>query len=94
MSLKLLFFMIINIIYLFNQINCFNENPVIKIKIDSSKFYQIRGTTMPDYQKRNSFYAFLGIPFAKPPIGYLRFSVSTNTKNYQIHTNNLFVYFE
>lgn len=78
MCLKRFIFLILNIIYLFNQINGFNENPEIKIKInrDQSVFYKIRGTTMLDYQNRDSFSAFLGIPYATAPIGSLRFSVS------------------
>jgi Carboxylesterase family len=34
----------------------------------------VRGKVMPGYQTEN-FEAFLGIPFAQPPVGALRFQV-------------------
>jgi carboxylesterase type B len=39
----------------------------------------VKGTKMDGYQIE-SFEAFMGIPFAKPPIGELRFEVSYNLK--------------
>lgn len=41
----------------------------------------LKGTTLPSY-KTDSFEAFLGVPYAEPPIGKLRFSVSYNNKCY------------
>lgn len=35
----------------------------------------VKGITLPSYQTE-SFEAFLGIPYAEPPIGKLRFAVS------------------
>lgn len=35
-----------------------------------------RGILMPGGHTKKSFEAFLGIPFAKPPLGDLRFAVS------------------
>lgn len=36
---------------------------------------KLKGTIRKNY-KGEDFYAFLGIPFAKPPVGELRFKVS------------------
>lgn len=40
---------------------------------------KLQGTIKKNY-KDEDFYAFLGIPFAKPPVGDLRFKVSVNNK--------------
>lgn len=40
---------------------------------------KLKGKTGIDYAGR-SFYSFQGIPYAKPPLGELRFKVGENTK--------------
>ncbi|KAK9885278.1 hypothetical protein WA026_010773 [Henosepilachna vigintioctopunctata] len=43
------------------------ENPVVE-----TAYGKVRGTTLKSYSD-NDFYAFLGVPFAEPPVGELRF---------------------
>lgn len=51
---------------------------------------RLRGSVL---QSRNGskFYAFRSIPYAKPPIGELRFEVSTCTKNVFIDKNGIVI---
>lgn len=44
----------------------------------STECGRIQGTTEKTLLDRREFYSFKGIPYAKPPIGSLRFKVSQN----------------
>lgn len=46
------------------------QNPVIEISDG-----KLRGTVLKNLDEEE-IYAFLGIPYAKPPVGELRFKVS------------------
>lgn len=55
------------------------ENPLLEISDG-----KIQGTVLKNIDNDN-IYGFLGIPFAKPPVGNLRFKVGRNyIKNYQV----------
>jgi hypothetical protein len=46
------------------------SNPIVQIYEGS-----IRGTTLTSVRSNRTFFAFMGIPYAKPPVGDLRFKV-------------------
>jgi hypothetical protein len=46
------------------------SDPIVQIQEGS-----IRGTTLTSVRSNRTFFAFMGIPYAKPPIGDLRFKV-------------------
>lgn len=56
------------------------EEPIV-----TTKYGRVRGTTLTT-RNGESFLAFRGIPYAKPPIGSLRFKVN----KYLIYNNPLF----
>lgn len=52
-----------------------SQNPIVCINNNNTC---MEGTTVPATSTDDSFQAFYGIPYALPPIGNLRFAVSTN----------------
>lgn len=44
---------------------------------------QLKGKVENDYADRK-FYSFMGIPYAKPPVGELRFKVLSNVYNRRV----------
>lgn len=56
-----------------------NELPIVKTK--NGDVLGSIATTLLDQRK---FFSFQGIPYAKPPIGELRFRVSTSTINFNV----------
>jgi hypothetical protein len=58
------------LIVLLKLVAAASQNPVV-----CSESGCVRGKLMPGYQTK-AFEAFLGIPFAKPPVGELRFQVN------------------
>lgn len=55
--------------------------PIVKIKLG-----QLRGTVNEDVNGE-SYYSFKGIPYAKPPVGKLRFKVINKTNNLLFRNN-------
>lgn len=53
------------------------------INIESGK---IRGKLLPSFLDQRKFYSFRGIPYAKPPLGELRFKVHFFLSHFLIHT--------
>lgn len=57
--------------------NVSGENSTnVVYKIVETKNGAIRGLVMQTFFNNKSYFAFKGIPFAKPPIGELRYKVS------------------
>jgi hypothetical protein len=48
----------------------YDSDPIVHIPEGS-----IRGTTLTSIRSNRTFFAFMGIPYAKPPVGHLRFKV-------------------
>jgi hypothetical protein len=61
----------VELLCLLNMCNLSERSPLVTIP----ELGQVRGSKMVSSSGRN-FYAFRGIPYAKPPIGDLRFRVS------------------
>lgn len=55
-----------------------NADSFDKYKVVETTNGKIRGTLNTTFLNGIPFYSFKGIPYAKPPIGVLRFRVSTN----------------
>lgn len=64
--------LVINFVLLLNTINC----EASEFKIVQISDGKIRGQKFQTLIEKNEFYSFEGIPYAKAPIGELRFKVN------------------